>query len=171
MLAATCLSTFGVCSEQEGGGLVSDEDMSLVMQCAVIIHDNMSSSLSDDNTLYRTRLLGRCRRILHNLESIFRQKLPPASGQAGLSHAGAYDDALSRLRPGHRQGNSSSWCALSRPNSRWLYCVTSEGEEVYYDLLTGELIIGGKRLEKLPHELLNHPTYTSIFGDVSVESY
>lgn len=170
ILAATCLSTFDVCSEQEGGALVSDEDFSLVMQCAVIVHDNKPSSLSDDDMLYLTRLLSRCRRILHNLEPIFLQHLPPASGQVRLSHAGAYDDAFSRLRPGHRQGNPSGWRALPRPNSRWIHSVTGEDQEVYYDLLTGELIIGGKRLEKLPQEIMRHPTYTSVFGEVSVES-
>jgi len=167
MLAATYLSTFDVCSEQEGRSLVSDEDFSFVMQYAVIVHDNIPSSLSDEDTPYLTRLLNRCRRILYNPGPNFRRYFPPASGQAGLSHAGAYDDAFSRLRPSHRRGKR----ALPRPNSRWIYCVTGEGQEVYYDLLTVELIIGGKRLEKLPQKIMKHPTYSSVFGEVSVESY
>jgi len=55
------------------------------------------------------------------------------------------------------------------PNSRWIFCITGEGQEIYYDLLTGKLIIGGKGLGRLPQEIVEHPTYSSVFGTVSVE--
>jgi hypothetical protein len=96
--------------------------------------------------------------------------MSPIPRQAELSHAGAYDAAFARLRPAYRLGNSSSWHTLPRPNSRWISRVTSEGQTVYYDVLTGELIIGGKQLERLPKEIVEHPTYTRVFGTVSVKS-
>jgi hypothetical protein len=36
-----------------------------------------------------------------------------------------------------------------------------------YDLLTGKLLINGKPLGKLPQEIVEHPTYTSVLGTVS----
>ncbi len=170
MLAATCLSTFDVCSEHVDAVLVNKEDFSIAMQCAVVVHDNTPQSLPSKSS-YVTRLLSRHRRLLHTLEPIFGQSLPPVSGRVGLSHTSAYDDALARLRLGNHQGNSESlsWHSLPRPNSRWISCVTSEGQEVYYDILTGKLIVDGKCLGRLPQEIAKHPTYTSVFGTVSVE--
>jgi len=165
MLAVTCFSTFDVCLEHVAAVLVSEEDFSIAMRCAVIVHDNTPPFLS----LYHTRLLSRHRRLLHNLEPVFGQTWSPVSGRVGLSHAGAYDDALARVRLGYRQGSSSSWDSLPMPNSRWIFCITGEGQEIYYDLLTGKLIIGGKGLGRLPQEIVEHPTYSSVFGTVSVE--
>jgi hypothetical protein len=163
MLAATCFSTFDVCSEHVPAVLAIDEDFAIAMQCAAIVHDNKPPSLSDDDSHYLTRMLSRHLRLLHNLEPIFRQE----QSEFKLSHARAYDDACSRLWPGYRPRNSASWNALPAPNSRWLSSITEAGQDVHYNLLTGELLIGGKRLGTLPQEIVKHPTYENIFGAVS----
>ena len=154
MLSATCFSTLDVCSEHIPAILATEEDFSIAIQCAVIVHDNMSLSLSDDHL---TRIISRHRRLLHSLESIFSQS----------SHAGAFDHALSRLWLGFRRCTSSNWNILPRPNSRWIFCVAEGGHKVHYDLLTGKLLINGKPLGKLPQEIVEHPTYTSVLGTVS----
>jgi hypothetical protein len=171
MLAAACFTTFDVCSGHAPTTPASEEDFSMAMQCAVIVHDNTPSSLSDDNSVYLKRILSRHRRLLYNLEPIFSESFQSVGGPATLLHSGAYNDALSRLWPGYRQGNSPTWHALPRPNSRWISCVTKEGQDVYYDLLTGKLLICGKQLGRLPQEIVSHPTYASVFGTVSGDSH
>jgi len=167
MLAATCFSTFDVSSEHIPAILASEEDFSVAMQCAVIVHDNTPSSLLDDNSLYLTRMLSRHRRLLHHLEPIFSQSSQYVIEKATLLHSNAYGQALARLWPGHHWGNLLNWHALPRPNSRWISCVAERGQEVHYDLLTGELLIGGNRLGRLPQKIVEHPIYMSIFGTVS----
>jgi len=169
MLAATCFSTFNVCPEHISATLVNEEDFSIAMECAVIVNVNTPSSLSGDDLLYLNRMLSRHRRLLHSLEPLFSQSLPTSRGRARLLHAGTYDRALTRLMPGYRQGSSSSWHVLHKQNSRWICCVTGSGQEVHYDLLTGKLLIGGKSSGRLPQEMVEHSTYKSIFGDVSVQ--
>jgi hypothetical protein len=171
MLAVTCFSTFDVCSEHMATVLVSKEDFSIAMQCAVIVHDNTPQSLPSNDSSHLTRLLSRHRRLLHHLEPVFGQSLPPVSGRVELSHAGAYDDALARLQQAYRRGSSSRWHSLPRPNSRWISCETGEGQEVCYDLLTGKLIVGGKQLGSLPQEIVGHSTYASVFGTVSFKNH
>jgi len=168
ILATTCFSTFDVSPEHVAAVLANEEDFSIAMQCAIIVHENTPQSLSSNYSYHLTRLLSRHRRLLHNLEPIFGQSLLPISGRVELSHGGAYDDALARSRSGYHQGNSSSWHSLPRPNSRWISCITGGGQKVYYDLLTGKLIIGEKRLGGLPPEIVKHPTYASVLGTVSV---
>jgi hypothetical protein len=157
MLAATCFSALDVSSEHIPAILTTEEDFSIAIQCAVIVHDNTSLSLSGDSSVYHTRMISRHRQLLHSLEPIFSQS----------SHAGAFDHALSRLWLGFRRHISSSWHILPRPNSRWISCVAEGGHKVHYDLLTGKLLINGKPLGKLPQVIVEHPTYASVLGAVS----
>jgi hypothetical protein len=168
MLAMTCMSTFDVCSEHMPSVLVSEEDFSIAMQCAVIVHENASPALSDDTSLDHIRMQSRHRRLLHRLEPNFNQSLGAFRGRARLSHSSAYSDALARLCPGYRLQKFSSWHAHLEPKSRWIFCMTDGGQNVHYDLLTGELLIGGNRFGRLPQEIVKHPTYTGMFGAVSV---
>jgi hypothetical protein len=168
MLAATCFSTFDVCPEHICTTFACEDDFSIAMQCAVIVHDNtLFDSEENAESRYLTRMLRRHRRLLHSLEPFFGQSFPPICRRTGLLHAEAYDDALAQLWVGYRPGNSSSWRILPKPNSRWISCVADGGKNIYYDMLTGELLIGGKRSGRLPHRMLNHSTYESIFGTVS----
>ena len=163
MLAATCFSTFDVSPEHLPGVLTIDEDFSIAMQCAIVVYDNTPSSTSND--VYLARMLSRHRRLLHYLEPIFSELDTNARGQAELLHSGGYDLALAQLWLGYR--NSARWHALPRPNSRWITCVTEGEQSVHYDLLSGQLLIDGKRLGRLPREIVEHPTYASMFGAVS----
>ena len=167
MLAATCFSTFDVSPEHLPGVLTNDEDFSIAMQCAIIVYDNTPSSTSDD--VYLTRMLSRHRRLLHYLQPIFSESDTNARGQAELLHSGGYDLALSQLWLGYR--NSARWHALPRPNSQWISCVIEGGQRVHYDLLSGKLLIDGKRLGRLPREIVEHPTYTNMFGAVSGQGH
>ena len=171
MLATTCLSTFDVCPEYVPSVLASKADFSIAMQCAVIVHNNTPSSLSDDNSIYLARMLSRHRRLLHYLEPIFRQQLPSVRGQDVLLHSDAYDDALAQLRLCYRQDESTRWHVLPGSKSRWIFRGIKEAQEVFYDLLTGKLIIGGKQPGGLPQEIMEHPTYVSVFGTVSGEMH
>jgi hypothetical protein len=110
-------------------------------------------------------MLSRHRRLLHDMESIFRRSDPNALDQARLLHSGAFHHALSQLLLWFR--DSSSWHALPRPNSRWISCITEAKREIHYDLLTGQLLIDGKQLGRLPREIVEHPTYACILGTVS----
>ena len=162
MLAMTCFSTFDVCSKYIPITLASDEDYSIAIQCAVIVHDNTPQSLS--GSAYLTQTISRHHRLLHYLEPTFSQSLP---GESNLLHAGALDHALARLWLGYRRHISSSWHALPSPNSRWISCVSEGGHEVHYNLLTGQLLINGKPLGRLPQEIVESSTYASVLGTVS----
>jgi hypothetical protein len=167
MLAVTCFSTFDVSSEHISSVLDSEEDFSIAMQCAVIVRENMPPVLLEDISPYLVRMRSRHRRLLHRLELIFCQTNSSFLGRSRLLHETAYNDALAQLGLGYRQCESSRWYALPKPNSRWICCVTDGGRNVHYDLLTGELLIGGKRFGRLPKEIVKHPTYASVFRMVS----
>ncbi len=163
ILAATCFSTYDVCPEHVPWTLSSDSepsDFAIAVHCAVIVHDNTPSTLEDDDSDYLTRLLNRHRRLLHLLEPIFRQgvRLNPSG----------FDDGLANVWSGFRRQISSNWHILPSPNSRWISCIVEGGQEVHYNLLNGKLLIDGIPLGRLPREIIDHSTYASVLGAVSV---
>ncbi|KAI0297846.1 hypothetical protein B0F90DRAFT_1669305 [Multifurca ochricompacta] len=152
VLAATCLSTFDVCLENVLNVLSTNHDFAIAVKCAIIVRDNTPSSV-EGSSFYR--LLNRHHRLLHLLEPFFRQGV--------RSRPEGFDFALASLWLGFRRQASSSWRVLPVPNSRWVSCIVEGGHEVHYNILTGRLLVGGKPLGRLPQEIIQHPTYASIF--------
>ncbi len=128
--------------------------------CAAIVHDNSPSILENDHSRYLVRLLNRHHRLLHFLEPFLRKGV--RSNPSGFNHG------FASLWPGFRRQTSSNWHVLPSPNSRWISCIVEGGQEVHYNLLTGQLLIGGKPLGRLPQEIIEHSTYASVLGKVSV---
>ncbi|KAH9056907.1 hypothetical protein EDB87DRAFT_1634224 [Lactarius vividus] len=161
MLAVTCFSTFDVSPDYIPTIFSSCNDLSIAMQCAIIVHDNTPSSLADDNTSYFTRMLHRHSRLLHLLEPVFSfHNMPPS---LSFSLADSYDHAISSFWPGYRRSASSRWRAVSK--SRWSSCVAEGGQNIHYNVLTGQLLVNGKPLGKLPQEIMEHPMYADILGE------
>ncbi|KAF8270964.1 hypothetical protein EI94DRAFT_648803 [Lactarius quietus] len=152
-LAATCFSTYDVCLEHVPWTLSSDRDIAIAVHCAVIVHDNTPSILEDE---YLIRLLNRHRRLLHFLEPSLRETVQ--------SNPSGFDHGLTSLWSGFCRQTSSNWHVLPSPNSRWISCVVEGGQEVHYNLLTGQLLIGGDPFGRLPQEIIEHATYASVLG-------
>jgi len=169
ILAATCFSTFDVCPKHLPTLLSDDEDFSIAVQCAIIVHINTPPYLSDDNSFYLARVLSRHRRLLYDLEPIFCRSDPTDLNQAKLLQSCAYNHALSQMWLGFC--GSSSWQILPRPNSQWISCVTEGGQNIYYDVLTGQLLVDGKQLGRLPQKIVKHPLYASLLGAVGDKTF
>ncbi len=153
-LAATCSSTYDVSFEHVHRTLASDDDIAIALHCAVVLHDNTPSVLG----CYLTRLLNRYHRLLHFLEPFLQECIQ--------SNPSGFNRGLAIIWPGFRRQASSNWHTLPSPNSRWTSCTAEGGQEVGYNLLTGQTLIGGKPLGRLPQEIIKHPTYASVLGTV-----
>ncbi|KAI9432103.1 hypothetical protein H4582DRAFT_1821614 [Lactarius indigo] len=156
ILATTCLSTYDVRPEHIPWALSSNSDFAIAVHCAVVVHDNTPPTLKDDDSGYLTRLLNRHRRLLHLLEPILLQgvRLNPMG----------FDDGLANVWKGFRRQTSSDWHVLPNHNSRWISCRVEGGQEVHLNILTGQLLIGGNPLGRLPQEIIGHSTYESVLG-------
>ena len=160
ILAATCFTTYDVCFEHVPWTLSNDSDIAVAVHCAVIVQDNTPSIIVGDELPYLTRLLNRHHRLLHLLEPFLRKGVQ--------SNPSGFDHGLANLWPGFRRQTSSNWHVLPSPNSRWISCIAEGGQEVHYNLLTGELLIGGNPLGRLPQDIIQHTTYASLLGSVCV---
>jgi hypothetical protein len=166
MLGVTCFSTFDVRAEYIPRIFSDYNDLSIAIQCAAIVRDNAPSSLADDSTFYLTRMLHRHQRLLHFLEPVF--SVYKAVDNLPLSLADGYDHAVSYFWPGYRRSTSSKWWGVPTPASRWISCLAEGGQNIHYNFLTGQLLVDGEPLGKLPQEIIDHPMYADILGAVSV---
>lgn len=159
-MAATCRETYDVDPYRIPFLLDSPEDVAILVECAIHVHDNTPSSLVDTATHF-ARLLDRDRRLSQSLESRLFQQI--GEHREGLDHAIA--KIWSTYCPG------SSWKQQKAPNDRWLCSRTApeagmESQWIQFNVLEGQLLINGKPLGRLPQAVVEHPVYTRIFGQV-----
>ena len=159
-MALTCHGTFDVDSYHLSDLLERDEDIAVVTECSIVIHDRYPV-VEEDQPASIKPLLHRYRRLSCVLEPLLRQRI--------LKARNGLDMTIGRLWAGYISG--SSWTALETPSERWLVTETSSGGDlssmqVHYNLLDGSLLINGSPLTRLPHSYESHPTFRRLFGEV-----
>jgi hypothetical protein len=161
-IAATCRSSYDTDRRYVAEQLRDDQDVAIYLECAIVLHDNQHSSKKKTDAKFQ-RIMDRDRRLAHMMEPFVRQKVQ--------QRRGGIDQAIHALWGAYRQG--SDWEALNAPNERWMSCYTGRGhqseqpQEVHFNLLTGELLVNAKPLGRLPRQIVEHPMYQRIFGNVS----
>ncbi|KIM42918.1 hypothetical protein M413DRAFT_10316 [Hebeloma cylindrosporum] len=159
-MAATCRATFDVeIGTHLDALLCSSADVAIAIECAIVVHDNTPPHLGQSFPDFQ-KLLHRDHRLSHFLEGLLIELIE--GDDCGL------DDAIKSVWPAYRPG-ARGWRRLDEPNSRWLTSFTTplpgqRAQEVHYNVLIGKLLVDGKPLGRLPHEIVNHPTYSRIFG-------
>jgi hypothetical protein len=160
--AAICRSTFDVDPSMIRKFLHSAEDIKVLLSSAILIHDHTPSKVSCLPT-YSQLLLDRDRRLSLVLESVTSDVIQADPSDQGINLAVGW------LWPEYRSG--SKWTPIQSPNSRWFSCTTTvtpdrSSQVVHYNLLDGSLLVNGKPLGRLPNEILQHPLYNLILGEV-----
>ena len=160
--AAICRSTFDVDSDLIHSVFSSAEDVDILLSSAILIHNHTPSKVSC-LSVYSQLLLDRDHRLSLALEDILRDLIQTDFGDEGI------DRAIRRIWHDYRPG--SEWTPLHNPDSRWVSCTTAStadqrSQRAYLNLLDGSLLVDGKPLGRLPAEILRHPLYNLIFGEV-----
>ncbi|GLA78843.1 hypothetical protein AtubIFM55763_000735 [Aspergillus tubingensis] len=164
-LALMCVGTFDCENSHLERILRNDLDASVFIQCSMVIHDrkgllNRVSSCLLPILYYRWQNIAfRGHRILVN-NTIHGRRT-------------ALDRAIQRTWAAYRPG--SPWTAASSGTQCCLHAQVmgesggASGVGVYVNLLTGQLLINGRPLARLPSEFERHKTYQSLLGHSLVE--
>ncbi|OBZ74845.1 hypothetical protein A0H81_05455 [Grifola frondosa] len=152
-MAAACRGTFDVDSRRLREVLCSAEDITILVQCAIVLHDNAPPDVTTLSPHLRI-LLDRDRRISHYLEPWLLKLI--RSDRVG------FDGALRAIWPAYLPG--TSWQQMLDPNGRWLTSRTAMGvsqhsQDIHYNVLEGTLLINGRPLGRLPQNIVTHPLY------------
>lgn len=160
-MALTCHGTFDVDPHHVPYLLESDEDIAVVTECSIIVHDRCPVVIDDLPAPIKT-LLRRHWRLLHALEPLLRKRI--------LGVCNGLDKTIGRLWASYVPG--SPWRTLKMPSERWLVTeISNEGGSssmlVHYNLLEGSLLVNGSPLTRLPRSYESHPTFRRLFGEVT----
>ncbi|KAL2069540.1 hypothetical protein VTL71DRAFT_14219 [Oculimacula yallundae] len=157
-LALICHTTFDVDTRQLPSLLASTDSVAILIETATIVHDRRPPTEVPLTTLTR-ELMRRFSRTSHTLEATLKEKIIASS--TGL------DKAVRRLWPGYEAG--APWTLVDAPNDRWLTTNSLDSDNAHtacchYNVLSGEFLINGRPLARLPVEYEVHPTYKRLFG-------
>lgn len=160
-IAATCRGTYDVDPLHAPYLLDSRDDVAVLIECAILVYDNTPPNLAEVPVAFK-KLLDHDRRLSHLLESLL-------SGQIQEDRSGL-DRAITAIWPAYQPG--AEWKQLASPNDHLLSTETTveadrRSQHVQLDLLQGRLLIDGKPLGRLPQDIMKHPTYSQVLGQVS----
>jgi hypothetical protein len=159
-IAAVCRATYDVDPIYFANILSSDEDVSIIIECSIVIHDNSPPHDTDIHDPLRT-LLMRDRRLSHSIEPFLRTRIE--HNRDGL------DKAVQCEWPGYRPADP--WVFASGANGCWVSTGTASvaganPQVIDINIRNGTLLVDGKPLGRLPKEIASHETYTRLFGTV-----
>jgi hypothetical protein len=161
-ISALVRQTYNVDPEQLSKVFFTPEDISILLEAAISLHENQPPKL--DEAPYRVQLLFlRDRRLAHALEARLKKLIG--------SDWSPFDRAIRAVWPGYRP----SATRIMSPTTSWFSChtaATGGRAEQYVDFnaLDGALLVDGKQLGRLPDAYVTHPLYLRTFGQVSVHS-
>ncbi|KAG8924460.1 hypothetical protein FRC02_010410 [Tulasnella sp. 418] len=162
-VAAACRGTYDVDLAKAPTLLSSSEDVAVFLHCAILLNHNSPLNVSDSDPRLRD-ILSRDLRLSHLLEPLLSQRI--AESREG------FDQAIHRRWSLYH--SSSPLEHMASPNNRWVTTTTTaqdtqKPQTVHLNLLSGQILIDGKPLGRLPKEILTHPMYIRIFGQRIME--
>ncbi|KIW67539.1 hypothetical protein PV04_06783 [Phialophora macrospora] len=163
-LALTCADTFNVDDRYLEHALALPEDGSVFIQCCIIIQ-NQASTISEA-TDPMTPILH------HRWKSLCYRSYPILATQILEVQSRSLDDAIRSTWSSYAAGDG--WRAVSDEFDYWLLSTLSPKYSekqvvVHYNLLTGELLVDGLPLARLPPRYINHQSYRTLFGRSNLE--
>ncbi|KAF3031198.1 hypothetical protein E8E12_000087 [Didymella heteroderae] len=158
-VALLCASTFDVDDDFIDIVLQQQSAISMLLRSSIVVQENHYSVQSESKDIYET-MLQSWRALLYRASSTLRQYL--------LRDNTHLNDAVLANWAAFRPATDANWVILSKTNEHWLH-TTSGSLAVHFSLLTGELLINGHPLARLPSEYMKHPMYTPLFRNSTLE--
>ncbi|KAJ5794287.1 hypothetical protein N7457_000886 [Penicillium paradoxum] len=158
-ISLVCTETFG--AEDLGPIFANSSDVSIFIQCCILIHDWKDTCTFESDpalcSLYHRwqNLAYRCHNVLADKVSLQRDE--------GLDMA--IQKAWTAYRPASGWskilGWDDCWLVSRRPSQHG----PETGSLVHFNLLTGELLVNGFPLSRLPAEYDGNSSYRTLFGN------
>ncbi|KAF2490217.1 hypothetical protein BU16DRAFT_517393 [Lophium mytilinum] len=151
--------TFGVSNEFVPSLLADQSDVSNAVEFMVLIRDNCPTVEEYVNApLFR--LIQESTVLCLRLEDQIRCLV--------LADSSGLNQVIRQIWRGY--GSSNKWVALPTPDQHWLTTETSSAltqtsVTVHFNILTGQLLVKGKPVSRLPSHYECHSTFRRLFGE------
>jgi hypothetical protein len=159
-VALLCTSTYDVEETEFETTLQSESAISTLLQASIVVHEHCGSVESDFPELFRISLHS-WKLLMYRILPNLRQHL--LKSDDGLSHAVKNNWAA------FESTSSNSWASLDDKSQQHWMLTTSGSLPVHFNLLTGELLVDGLPLARLPAEYMRHKMYEPLFCKSALE--
>jgi hypothetical protein len=158
-MAAICRATYDVGHCHLDLVLSSANEAITLITSSVCLYDNQPPDIKNAPKSLQV-ILCRDRRFAHKVTPYMLKYI----------RHNIFSTALCRIWPDYRPG-SDALHVYSAPNNRWIATTTMESkdsrkQQVHLNVVTGQLLIDGKPLGRLPRRYVEHETYIRLFGQV-----
>ncbi|KAI2469049.1 hypothetical protein F4781DRAFT_395603 [Annulohypoxylon bovei var. microspora] len=162
-IALICTDTFNVDDEHLRHLLASTDQAYIMIRCAISIQEGLCHVVRATKGL-TLMMHQRWERLSYRGFSILSDQIVNKNNLA-------LNNAIMESWPAFHPNNE--WLAMPSPYHHWLNtCSAREGGAsrwVHFSLLTGELLIDGSPLSRLPKEYEQDPMYSTLFGMSIIE--
>ncbi|KAF5698569.1 hypothetical protein FMUND_15060 [Fusarium mundagurra] len=153
-IALICGDSFNVYDSFLPVILADAKQASMLVECSIIIYNNASLKCETETGL-RGILFDRWNYTMHRVCAILNEQ--------NLLAISCLDLAIKRHWPAFQP--TASWTSAAE-TSYW-FETTSRGHlQVHYNILTGELLVNGLPLARLPEQYERHDDYERLFGSL-----
>ena len=157
-IALLGISTFDVEDSLVTTVLQQQYAISSFVQCSIAVQENMGL-LSGSEHLQASALQA-CRQLMYRM-------LPKLCNNV-LRDCSGLNEAVAKVWASFQPAANAVWRTLDAPHQQWLY-IASGTLPVHFNLLTGELLVNGLPLARLPPEYVAHPMYKPLFSASALE--
>ncbi|KAF8851671.1 hypothetical protein BDZ45DRAFT_140606 [Acephala macrosclerotiorum] len=162
--ALICADSFYLEGTHLDDTLSTGTDASIFLQCSIIIQEESNLISSSSNPMI-SRLYWRWKGLSYRSYRILR-------GNIDQGKSGSVDDAVQKSWTAYQGGQD--WQIMSQDVDHWLVSRTAIGGgggslSIHFNLLTGELLVNGLPLARLPSQYEGHPMYRTLFGEACLE--
>lgn len=157
-IALLGIATFDVDNKFIDVILQQQDAVSSFLQCSIAVQENQDL-LSGTEGL-RKPALQAWRSLVYRVFPRLRDRI--------LRDCAGLNQAVLECWAAFQPATNAAWRVLDGPHQHWLY-ITSGNLPVHLNLLTGELLVNGLPLSRLPSEYLSHPMYKPLFSGSALE--
>ncbi|KAI1337558.1 hypothetical protein F5Y15DRAFT_147782 [Xylariaceae sp. FL0016] len=162
--ALICTDSFNVDDAHLTTILKDSEEAAILIRCSVIIHQGNFTMRGTHDRFIAV--------LHHRWQSLSYRCLPKLRFNIIERNDPAIDKALREIWSVYEP--SGAWIALREPYDHWLESRTRPDEhgntlDVQLSILTGELLVNGYPLNKLPADYEADPIYPDLFGRSTLE--
>ncbi|TGJ86351.1 hypothetical protein E0Z10_g2449 [Xylaria hypoxylon] len=164
-VALICADSFNVSNQSLRKILCLPEQATILIQTAIVIQENGEQLATERYSL--TTLL------YHRWKRLCLRSFPIIAEKVVMGQSPALDDAIKTSWAAYQP--VSQWHSLEPPHEHWLkskQVLTENGDAmlVQFSMLTGELLVNGVPLNRLPEEYERTPVYQRLFGNSMIEA-
>jgi len=160
-IALLSTSTFDIDETFFQDILAQPDAVVTLLQCSIKVKENQESLKSDKDGVC-TIMYQSWRRLMHRILPTLQQHILRNSASDSLSQAVLMSWST------FQSTSQAQWSAMPEPQHQWLH-TTSGTLSVHFDLLTGNLLVNGLPLTRLPSQFTQHKMYERLFGKTILE--